>query len=210
MKKIISYWLEIIFIIFDFIVIILSIKNSVHDIEIVNEKTMPQSEKKIGDYDFVNYIEKVRQLNNCTVIIAIKDIQGQFINQEMTNVLKSLGFIQADALLDESYHSFIGVYANGDEIYHCIGGDEAITFSQMIGNQYVYIKSATWSTGNIAEIYVDDVSYALNRRGFNIVVFDNQENELIDSVSYDTHVEDILMYRRENKEIVCVEEVVKE
>lgn len=210
MKIIKSYWLEIIFTIFVLIVIFLSITNSVHDIEIVNEKMMPQREEKIGNYDFVNYIERIKQLDNCTVVIAVKDIQGFCTSQEMADALKSLGFGQADILLDKSYHSFIGIYSNGEAVYQCVGGDEAITFGQMVGNQYIYVKSATYLAGNMAEIYVDDVSYAVNNRGFNIVVFDNKEKELIDSVAYDVYVEDIPIYRRENNEIIYAESTVKE
>ncbi len=210
MKIIKSYWLEIVFIILVFAVIYFSIKNSVYDIKIVNEKVMPQREEKIGNYDFVNYIERIKQVDNCTVVFAVKDVQGYCTSQKMADVLKSLGFGQADILLDNSYHSFIGVYSNGEVVYQCIGGDEEITFGQMVGNQYIYVKSATYSAGNVAEIYVDDVSYAVNSRGFNIVVFDNKEKVLIDSVAYDVYVEDIPIYRRENNEIIYVESTVKE
>lgn len=210
MKIIKLYWLEIVFIILVLTVIYFSIKNSVYDIKIVNEKVMPQREEKIGNYDFVNYIERIKQVDNCTVVLAVKDVQGYCTSQKMADALKSLGFGQADILLDNSYHSFIGVYSNGEVAYQCIGGDEKITFGQMVGNQYIYVKSATYSAGNVAEIYVDDVSYAVNSRGFNIVVFDNKEKVLIDSVAYDVYVEDIPIYRRENNEIIYVESTVKE
>lgn len=198
MRNIKSLWLEIVFILFILAVCFFSINNSVHDITIVNEQTMPQSGIQPDLCDFSSYIKGIKQLENCTMVIVVKDIQGYCTTQEMMDELKSIGFDQADVLLENSYHSFIGVYSNGEVVYQNIGGDEKIEFGQIVGNQYIYANSATYSAGNTGEIYIDDVQYSVNSRGFNIVTFDNVNRQLIDSVAFDVYVEEIPVYRINN------------
>lgn len=194
MNKFKSYWLEMIFVIIIIIVVILSVKNLIHNVTIVNENVMSQSSTHMETTDFCSYIENIKRLDNCTMIIAVKDVQGYYTNQDMVDELISLGFDKSGILLENTHHSFIGIWSNGEVVYQDIGGDEAITFGRLVGKQYIYVKSATWSAGNIAEIYIDDVSYAVNSRGFNIVTFDNAKKELIDSVAYDVYVEEIPVY----------------
>ena len=71
------------------------------------------------------------------------------------------------------------------EIY---GDDEAISYAGEINGRDLYISSKTLNTGNQAEIKIGYLDYSKNTRGFNIVLYDNQKEEIIDSVGFDTHV----------------------
>lgn len=210
MKLIKSAWLEISFCLLISIVIILSANNSIHGVSLKNEKILPQSDIQLRTVGFVDYIKEIKKLDNFMMIIVVKDIQGFYTTQEMIDELKSLGFDQADILMEQSYHSFIGVYSNGDVVCQKVGGDENITFGQYVNDHYIYARSATWSLGNVGDIYIDDVKYSVNNRGFNIVTIDNINDELIDSVAYDVYVEDIPLYRLVNGEVVCIRSTVEE
>lgn len=189
-----SIWLEIIFGVFIIIVIVQSLKNSVQYVSIDYGKHLQDSDIELGNISLTDYLKKIREID-CTVIIVVKDIQGYYIDQNIIEALNGLGFNDTGVLLNEEYHSFIGIYSSGEVVFQQIGGDEAISHVDFIKNHYITTKSATWNSGNVADIYVDDVQYSVNNRGFNIVVIDNQTDKLIDSVSYDVCVENIPIYR---------------
>ena len=189
-----SIWLEIIFGIFIIIAIVLSITNSVKYIPIDHGKHLQNSDIEMGNISLNEYLKKIRTMD-CTAIIAVKDIQGHYIDSNTIDELSALGFLDVSVLLNEEYHSFIGIYSAGKAVFQQIGGDEAISHVDFIKNHYITTKSATWNSGNVADIYVDDVQYSVNNRGFNIVVIDNTTDKLIDSVSYDVYAEDVPIYR---------------
>ncbi|MEY8390556.1 hypothetical protein D3Z36_05165 [Lachnospiraceae bacterium] len=154
-----------------------------------------KSDIQLGNMDMAVYLNEIRRLEDCTVLIAVRDVHGFCITEDIIDGLKSLGFDQADILRDQEYHSFIGIWTSGKVVYQNVGGDEMISHGQYLNNHYLYLKSATWSSGNVAEVYIDHIAYAVNNRGFNIVTMDNVQDTFIDSVVYDTHAEDIPLYR---------------
>ncbi len=195
MRIIKSAWLEIIFAILIMIVIVLSIKNSVKSVTADYRKHLEQSNIDFGNRNMADYIEEIKSYGKCMAIFAVKDIQGYSLTQEDVDALQGLGFEQADILLNHEYHSFIGIWSNGEVVYQSVGGDEAITYGDFLNNHYVYVKSATLNTGNAGDIYIDDVQYSVSGRAFNIVTINNEDFKLIDSVSYDMHEEQVPMYR---------------
>ena len=127
---------------------------------------------------------------NCTIYIAVQDIQGFYMGQETANRLKQLGFSdEIDLLLDNEYHSFIGILNNGYVVTQQIGGDEHISYSDKFDGYPVAIESATLNTGNFSVINIKGRDYSVKGRGLNIVVRDNQTDCVIDSVAFDTHID---------------------
>ncbi len=49
------------------------------------------------------------------------------------------------------------------------------------------IASKAWRQGNVAEIIINGVNYAVNLWGFNIVVYDREKHEVWDSIGFDGH-----------------------
>lgn len=210
MKKLRKYWLEIIFLIFIIVIIFLSAKNSFHMMKIDYGKELIQKDADLGTLPMDKYLAKIQENSGWTSIIVVKDIQGYYTTAEIIQSLKNMGFDQADILLEEQYHSFIGIWSNGQAIYQQVGGDEAIFHGQFVGEHYIFAKSATWSSGNTGEIYLDDIPYSVNNRGFNIVTIDNTTNELVDSVAYDVYIKDIPLYRIVNGNIEMIDSTIKE
>lgn len=210
MKKIKLYWLEMIFGAIIAAIIWLSTTNSVKYVQIDYGKHLQSSNIEMGNLGMDEYLKKIQELRDCTAIIVVKDIQGYCTTEDTINEMKEMGFDQTDILTQEEYHSFIGIWSNGEVIYQQVGGDEAITYGQYIASDhYVFAKSATWSSGNTGDVYIDDVQYSVNNRGYNIVVLDN-EGALIDSVSYDVYVEDIPMYRENDGIVTLINATIKE
>lgn len=206
MKRIKSVWLETVFAVLIAIAIVLSITNSVKSISIDYGKRLEQSGVIFENRNMADYIGEIKSYGDCTAVISVKDIQGYYLSQEDVDALQSLGFDQADVLLNHEYHSFIGIWSNGSMVYQCVGGNEAVTYGDFLNDHYIYVKSATWDAGNIGDIYIDNVQYAVRGRGFNIVTIRNEDFKLMDSVNYDVYEERVPMYRLVNGEPVFIME----
>ncbi|NCA93513.1 hypothetical protein EOM82_09885 [bacterium] len=62
----------------------------------------------------------------------------------------------------------------------------------------ISVTSAALNVGNISEIFFNEMNYAVNNRGLNIVVINNNSNKVIDSVCIDTHIYPYKFYRHTN------------
>ncbi len=145
--------------------------------------------------DFDDYLKFLRDNTGYIALFSVKDIQGYSMTESQADLLKQLGFDQADTLLEHEYHSFIGIVQDGKMVYQQVGGDEAITYSTNIVGSDISIESSTLNAGNKAIIKVNDIDYALNERAFNIVLIDSESGDIVDSVEFDTHVNEITCQR---------------
>lgn len=132
-----------------------------------------------------------------TVLIAVQDIQGFSLRQETVDRLKYLGYNDdINLLMEREYHAFIGITDNGNFIYQQVGQDEHIAYSGAVnGDKKVQVESATLNYGNFSVISVDGADYSKKGRGLNIVVIDNASGYVIDSVAFDTHVDEMVCTR---------------
>ena len=81
-------------------------------------------------------------------------------------------------------------------MFQQLGTDlEASRFSGHVNGKDVLIESMVLKGGNTARVEINGHDYAINRRGFNIVVYDNEDDCMVDSVSFDTHTTGIDCYR---------------
>ena len=94
--------------------------------------------------------------------------------------------VGTDLLLDDGYHTFIGVSSGHESLYESIGGDGADRYEGTIKGLETGLISATKHRGNQASVSLGGVEYALNQRGLNIVVYDPETSFVIDSVAFDT------------------------
>lgn len=147
-----------------------------------------------GCDDICQYLSALKSMTNYHAFFSVKDIQGYSLNDEIINKLSELGFTNAPDLKEHEYHSFIGIVSDGKAVYQQIGGDEHITYKTTMNGIKADIESATLNSGNVSLISVNDVNYSVNYRGINIVVVD-EEGKLVDSVAFDTHVQEFTCIR---------------
>ena len=147
-------------------------------------------------YELEAYLRELKKKkNNYTVIFSVKDIQGFYLNRNIIEQLKELGFKDADILLEQKYHSFIGIAGLDGGNIELYGGDEYIQYSDKINGREILITSSTLNTGNNSCIQIGLTNYSINQRGLNIVVTDKQTGDIVDSVCFDTHVPEFTCYR---------------
>lgn len=146
--------------------------------------------------DLESYLSLLSDLEDCTIFFAVKNTQGYQLNEQIIDQMEILGFEQLEELLGEEYHSFAGIVQNGQALYQMIGNqDEAIRYDGIVNGCSVRLESKTIQCGNQASIQIDGIDYSINKRGLNIVVYNNKTYEVINSVAFDTHSENYICYR---------------
>ncbi len=203
-------WLELLFGLLLAGLVVLCLTDSIREAELDYGNRLHEGGPELGTVGMDEYLDRIRELRDCTAVITVKDIGGYCTPPEALRALKDLGFDRADELGATGYRSFIGIWSDGEMLYQEIGENRASAWGQYVGGQYVYAFSATWGTGNLGEIFVNQVQYAVNNRGYNIVVFDHRNRTLIDSVAYDVYVPDVPVYRLVDGEPALIASTVKE
>ena len=142
---------------------------------------------KITDItEIYDYLDNLKN-ENYLVLIAIKDTIGIKTNGNLIEKFNEIGI--ARDLSKEYGHSYICVIDGCQCKYDSVGIKESESryyFSQY-GHDYGLV-SRVYRNGNYSSITIDEKEYSVNSRGFNIVVFDKNQDRIIDSVCFDTHV----------------------
>lgn len=157
------------------------------------EEDLAETEWKLTT-DWDEYLDRLLWLDpeRYTVFMAVRGGQGKNLTLGAVEKRKALGFDKADTLLDGQSRAFAGIRAGGG--YCCqdySAGEGAISHHEMLNNQQVSLASRMAGAGNSASIRPGSREYAKNRNGFNIVVEDVIDGELVDSVAFDLDVETV-------------------
>ncbi len=158
----------------------------VKDKEFYLGKAIPDS------MSLVKYLESLD--DNKLMILAIMDEGTVSLNYESIFELKKFN-LEAD-LKGKSRYAYIAVGSKNSLVqqYEALS-DKALeaNFSKgyMLGDYELpfdmKIKSAGFTEGNIASIIIDGIEYSQIRRGMNIVIYDMEINQVIDSINFDTY-----------------------
>jgi hypothetical protein len=127
-----------------------------------------------------------------TILIAVKDTPGAFLTDEIAAGIKALG-LSADLSFENGmkrqYHrTYIGAIDRGQVVCETLSKQIEPSYYRATRNGVSYDVVSKAYIGNIAEIKIDGIDYATNRRGLNIVVFDLMTKTVIDSVCFDAQV----------------------
>lgn len=162
----------------------------------INEISMLQLEN-----DFCLYIDKLIRMKNqdIDIFISASDEMSYGLNMEDISKLQQLGL--CTDLLDKYRYSYLALIENGKVKYECLSNDK-ITYNGNIDNSNISyrIVSSGYNTNSLAQIFIDGVDWAINRRGLNIVVYDKKTQIVLDSVCFDTS--DMNHPSRRNQDLV--------
>ena len=143
------------------------------------------------------YISILESLDDCVIIIAVKDTLGLAITDEIDAQLRDLGL--KCSLKDKHWRGYIAVIDSGVNIFEKLEEvDYEVTANLSIDSKIkLDLKSAPLHAGNKAEIKIGGMDYAQKKRGLNIVVLDKMRNYVVDSVCFDTHIKTLDCFRAE-------------
>lgn len=103
--------------------------------------------------------------------------------------------------------SFYAIINRGKLVKSEASSSETLTYKKDVGEHNVEIGSAGQYVGNWAGISIDEKSYTTSRKGLNVVVYDLQEECLVDSLAYQDYPESMIIrnteFMREPSEIIC-------
>jgi hypothetical protein len=143
-----------------------------------------------------DFADVLRKLNNpnYVVIVAARDStvrkDGE-IRRDIIDAWKNLG-LDAGILDKSHYHfSYIALVDGGKKIYESREkeADHKISWKNYIpglGRVLVESKGGCCDIGEIAKIKIDNANRSLNRRGFNILVYDKIMDDIIRIFHFDT------------------------
>jgi hypothetical protein len=148
---------------------------------------------KTGSYKLADYLNNIK--DNQLVIISIKDEGCRTIDRETLDALFGLGF--SIDVRGKLRYSYIGVGGKipGLEVYECLQWEKVSKkfkkgekLGEFILPVDLELESAGYEEGNTSSIKIDGIEYSKNKRGMNIVVYDLNKGEVVDSVNFDTYV----------------------
>ena len=151
--------------------------------------------------DICEYLDVLYMLRDkITILLAVRDTSGCYSDSIVLKKLKKLGFRNFPARV---WWMYAGIIFKGTTLIDCTS-DEAekpVEVVQQIGNSKIRLQSKAFHQGNQAVIEIDGKDYSQNRRGFNIVVCSACDGQVLDSVSYDSHVMDYFSRSKKNLEV---------
>ena len=131
---------------------------------------------------FLRFINRFS--SNQSIIISVKDEAAAAMSDHEILALSRL------RLNKPLWHAFrqgyIAVIISEKVKYESLGFGELSYSCDLPGGSKCNIISAGYEDGNVSSIMIDDKEYSLNKRGINIVVYDNLKQKVICSTTYDT------------------------
>jgi len=116
-----------------------------------------------------------------TAFIAVKDEASTGMTEEMWRQLHEAG-LACEFGYRDSYYAMMDRGTVTE-----VSDATELSLEGEFGSGHTFsIYSAGRDVGDKASIVIDDVEYSLNKRGMNIVVFDNELDMVVDSVTFDT------------------------
>ena len=170
--------------------------------------------KKVDDIDtYINILYKIK--DHVIIVLSVKDTPGSNMSEEVLNKIKGMGFSNFSK---ELWRMYAGILYNGEPVLDSQSNtvEENVEAHIEVDNTKISVLSAAWRNGNRTSILINNIDYACNRRGVNIVVYDTATDAPIDSIFYDSHGETPFFSREkrilekqrwlENKQVydVCV------
>jgi hypothetical protein len=117
------------------------------------------------------------------------------LNDDIADYLSALGLRQS--LMRQFQHPYLSVIDKGKVTYELLGTDNVVSlrYSGILADGTIYeIYSAPTPAGSCS-IRIEGFEYAVNYRGLNFVIYDNETGEIADSVAFDTWSKDLTMHR---------------
>ena len=158
------------------------------------EKKFPKNTYFKDDLTLTEFINEYKDKDYAFFFVVKGDSTIGF-STEMRDSLLSLN-IQTTPLSLKSGDSYIA-YSYKDESYVEADRDSLVnTFN--INDYIVSLTSCGYYHGNYASVLVDGIECADQGNGLNIVVYDLEEDKVIDSVSYNTNTNNPVMERADD------------
>lgn len=132
-----------------------------------------------------NYLTKIQ--DECyTAIVTVRNDTTKCLSDETKEILRRVGV--KENVFTDIEGSYIGILDGGELVYQK-SGYEFLEYIGIIGDIKIEAKSGGRLYGDQAKTYIDDIQYAANDDGINIVVYDKELKRVVDSVAFNTTIQ---------------------
>lgn len=158
-------------------------------------------------WDISLYVECIRKLieinHNMVVLCGVKDTPG---GQGALEVVKQMHRLGLSNFRFGYGIMYAGIICNG-KVVRDLSGEKVrdpITTEYRIDNRVFELESHGYLPAkNYCSIRVNAVEHAINKRGINIVLYDMDNDEVVDSICYDSHLREEKYFSRKDKTLKC-------
>lgn len=139
----------------------------------------------IADFDdseFLIYLTEIMQNEDYSIFISVQDEAANSFNNDVRNVLDTIGL---HALSELQYRdSYIGIISKGTVVM-----EERSHAAEPLYEEWgdFTIISGGMDSGNVSSCIFDEINYSIEKRGINIVVYDNGLGQVIERALFDTY-----------------------
>lgn len=154
------------------------------------ELTMNQKIDLIRANNFAQYIDTLFNMekDENTIFITVKNDASNCLTESNQSMLNLLGF-DID-LKNKNQYSYYGVLDNGKIIVEDCSEEGGDVEGILNDNIRYTISSGGGLSSNNASITINGTEYSQNGNGFNIVVYNKKNDQILSSVFFDTSIEE--------------------
>lgn len=134
--------------------------------------------------DAETYLKVLAQLQDCSILMAVKDEASQDITPSIVAAMHALG-LQED--LTNQYRASYYAVITADDVEEKLGYKPLKKNSKLPDGVSYRLMSSGHDAGNRVSILIDGEEYALDTRGLNIAVYSHTYDAVIDTLCLDLH-----------------------
>lgn len=148
-----------------------------HEFFETGKNESPLKYKELSDY-----LNALGTLEDITVLIGVKDEAARGLDLNTTRAFESIGL--ECTLFGKDGSSYLALSGGGKKFENATAHKLEYSGTLKDGTAYEMISGAS-KYGNVCSIVIGGEEYAPNKRGFNIVVYDDKQGRVIDSRAFD-------------------------
>lgn len=134
--------------------------------------------------------------NRFLVVLVVKDTPGDNMPSFVYKSVIESGFSE---IRKDLWNTYVGViYQNSVWCNDRHANEEKTSYLyESLDKKFrLSAYSEAWRNGNRGEISINGTQLAVNIRGLNIVIYDLNDNQLVDSIGFDSHECDNFIFKR--------------
>lgn len=135
---------------------------------------------------FLNYLSALHK-SDFLIIMAVKDESSRAVTDDIISSMKKLG-LKSDLHKAGTHRSYIAIIDEHTVLHEEISQD-SLYYDGTIDGTTLQVISQNFNADNFSSIRLNDTEYSLNQCGLNIVVYDKANQQLVDSVTFDTYAD---------------------
>lgn len=147
--------------------------------------------------DFMKYIMILKGLTNryCIMVASADTPCGPFFTKEIARMYMDIGF-EVD-LHNKFRCSYAGILDSGKVIFEEVSATEKVQKSIKLGNYEVEVVSIGFNAPHAIDgiVRINGKRYSVGGRGLSFVVYDKENNNIVDTVRFDTYSQNFVCYR---------------